>query len=86
MPKPSIETTDYIHIHFECPLRLPLYDVFKSVPDLCFIGLFAVLGKAKYHYRPFRASKKILHLTFDLDGQTNGQTLPNVLSPLLRGR
>ena len=29
---------------------------FKSVADFCFIGPFAVLGKAKYQYRPLHAS------------------------------
>ena len=62
--------TDYMPNHFERPLRL--YDVFKSVPDLCFTRLFTVLGKAKYHYRPLRASRKMTSwtlpstLTFDL--------------------
>ncbi len=32
------------------PLEITLYDVSKSVPDLCFIGLFAVVGKDNYHY------------------------------------
>ncbi len=31
---------------------------FKSVADLYLTGPFAVLGKAKYQYRPLRASKK----------------------------
>ncbi len=37
-------------------MRCTLYDVFKSVADLCFTGPFAVLGKAKYQYRPLRVS------------------------------
>ena len=58
--------------HFECPtiLNAPsdAHSVmfFKSVADLCFTGPFAVLGKAKYQYRPLRAS-------------TDGWTLPNEL-------
>ena len=51
--QPVETTTDYIHNHFERLLRLTLYGVFKSVPDLCFTNrLFAILGKAKYHYWP----------------------------------
>ena len=37
------------------------------VADLCFTGPYAVLGKAKYQYRPLRIS-------------TDGQTLPDVLT------
>ncbi len=44
---------------FWTPLEISLYDVFKSVPDLCFIGLFVVLGKANYHYWPLHASRKM---------------------------
>ena len=33
---------------------------FKSVADLCFMGPFAVLGNAKYQYRPLRACRKMI--------------------------
>ncbi len=53
----------------------------------CFkIGLFAVLGKAKYHYRPLCASRKMT-LTFDLDtdGHFDRRTdaTKHIISPAL---
>ncbi len=64
MAQPVETATDQMRNHFERPLRWTLYNFFKSVPDLCFIGLFAVLGKAKYHYR--RTDRWT-------DGQTDGR-------------
>ena len=36
-----------------------LWCLFKSIADLCFTGPFAVLGKAKYQYRPLHAGRKM---------------------------
>ncbi len=68
--RPTCRNSNRLHTQpFWMPLEINTLWCFKSVPDLCFSRLFAVLGKAKYHYRPLRASRKndILNLTFDLD-------------------
>ena len=70
--------------HFEHPtiLNAPWDEhsmmFFKSVADLCFTGPFAVLGKAKYQYRPLHASTDGRYQTYYLpcfvDKHTNTQT------------
>ena len=70
-------------------IEMHIYDVFKRVADLCFTVPFAVLGQAKYQYRPLRASVDG-RTDRRMDGwyqtgltnpnrQTNKRTLPNVL-------
>ena len=58
--------------------RRTLYDVFKSVADLCFTESFAVLGKAKYQYGPLRACRKTAQ---DRQTDPTKQFLPFDLEP-----
>ncbi len=45
--RPTCQNNNRLHTQqLGTPLEIT-NDVFKSVPDLCFIALFAVLGKAK---------------------------------------
>ena len=56
-------------LHFERPLRLHsmmFLRVYMYLICASFIGLFAVLGNAKYHYRPLRASRKMTFLALSL--------------------
>ncbi len=57
---------------------------FKSVADLCFTGPFAVLGKAKYQYRPLRASRKMVQVweRWQTDGQMDATK--RIISPSSR--
>ena len=61
-----VKTTTILNAEpFWMPLKMDMSvhsDDFKSVADLCFTGPFAVLGKAKYQYRPLRASRKTVQV------------------------
>ena len=82
MAKP-VEKTTILNTHpFWMLLEMnTLWCFFESVAELCFTWPFAVLGKAKYQYRPLPASRKMVQVWECW--RTPGRTLPkyHVYSP-----
>ncbi len=58
------------------PNDIDALQFFRSVPILCFIGLFGVLGKVKYHNRPLRTNGKSVDRQRRTDGRYQTYYLP----------
>ncbi len=76
MAQPVETATDYIRNHFERPSRWTLYNVFKTVPDLCFIGLLLYLAKPSTIIEVEKWHLKRWHTDRRTDGRYQTYYLP----------